>query len=80
MTTAPEPNWTDQTIWTGDNLDIMRGMNSATVDLIKIAGRGKISCLLKESEIKTGKHLGAVGRQGIAHATGEAIGHLAGKA
>ena len=33
-TTAPEPNWTDQTIWTGDNLDIMRGMNSATVDLI----------------------------------------------
>ena len=34
MTTAPEPNWTDQTIWTGDNLDIMRGMNSATVDLI----------------------------------------------
>ena len=36
MTTAPEPNWTDQTIWAGDNLDIMRGMNSATVDLIKI--------------------------------------------
>ena len=34
MNTAPEPNWTDQTIWTGDNLDIMRGMNSATVDLI----------------------------------------------
>lgn len=34
MTTAPEPNWADQTIWTGDNLDIMRGMNSATVDLI----------------------------------------------
>jgi len=33
-TTAPETNWTDQTIWTGDNLDIMRGMNSATVDLI----------------------------------------------
>ena len=34
MKAAPEPNWTDQTIWTGDNLDIMRGMNSATVDLI----------------------------------------------
>ena len=34
MTTAPKPNWADQTIWTGDNLDIMRGMNSATVDLI----------------------------------------------
>ena len=33
MKAAPEPNWTDQTIWTGDNLDIMRGMNSATVDL-----------------------------------------------
>ena len=29
-----EPNWTNQTIWTGDNLAIMRGMNSASVDLI----------------------------------------------
>ena len=28
------PNWTNQTIWTGDNLDIMRGMNSASADLI----------------------------------------------
>ena len=27
-------NWANQTIWTGDNLDIMRGMNSACVDLI----------------------------------------------
>ena len=27
-------NWRNQTIWTGDNLDIMRGMNSASVDLI----------------------------------------------
>ncbi len=22
------PNWANQTIWTGDNLPIMRGMNS----------------------------------------------------
>lgn len=29
-----EPNWTNRTMWTGDNLDIMRGMNSGTVDLI----------------------------------------------
>ena len=29
-----EPNWQNQTLWTGDNLDIMRGMNSACVDLI----------------------------------------------
>ena len=29
-----EPNWANQTIWTGDNLPIMRGMNSASVDLI----------------------------------------------
>ena len=29
-----EPNWQNQTIWTGDNLDIMRGMNSESVDLI----------------------------------------------
>ena len=29
-----EPNFANQTIWTGDNLPIMRGMNSETVDLI----------------------------------------------
>lgn len=29
-----EPNWRNRTLWTGDNLDIMRGMNSDTVDLI----------------------------------------------
>lgn len=28
------PNWHPQTMWTGDNLDIMRGMNRASVDLI----------------------------------------------
>ena len=27
-------NWKNQTIWTGDNLEIMRGMNSESVDLI----------------------------------------------
>ena len=27
-------NFTDKTIWTGDNLDILRGMNSCSVDLI----------------------------------------------
>lgn len=27
-------NFTDRTIWTGDNLDILRGLNSASVDLI----------------------------------------------
>ena len=29
-----DPNWANQTIWTGDNLYILRGMNSASVDLI----------------------------------------------
>ena len=29
-----KPNWKNQTIWTGDNLPIMRGMNAASVDLI----------------------------------------------
>ena len=29
-----EPNWSDKTIWTGDCLDIMRGTNAETVDLI----------------------------------------------
>ena len=28
------PNWVNRTMWTGDNLDIMRGMNSESVDLI----------------------------------------------
>lgn len=28
------PNWANQTIWTGDCLDILRGMNSESVDLI----------------------------------------------
>ena len=29
-----ETNWKNRTLWTGDNLDIMRGMNSETVDLV----------------------------------------------
>ena len=27
-------NWENRTLWTGDNIDIMRGMNSESVDLI----------------------------------------------
>ena len=30
----PERNFAPRTIWTGDNLDILRGLNSETVDLI----------------------------------------------
>ena len=29
-----KPNFTNRTLWTGDNLDILRGMNSECVDLI----------------------------------------------
>ena len=29
-----DPNWLNRTIWTGDNLAVMRGMNSESVDLI----------------------------------------------
>ncbi len=29
-----QPNFVDKTIWTGDNLDILRGLNSESVDLI----------------------------------------------
>ena len=32
--TPMTPNWKNRTIWTGDNLPIMRGMNSECVDLI----------------------------------------------
>lgn len=35
--TAPvetRPNWKNRTLWTGDNLDVLRGMNSECVDLI----------------------------------------------
>lgn len=31
-----EPNWKNKTVWTGDNLPIMRGMNSESVDLIHL--------------------------------------------
>ena len=34
MTICPPPNFCSKTIWTGDNLPIMRGMNSNTIDLI----------------------------------------------
>ena len=30
----PSPNWTNRTMWTVDNLDIMRGLTSESVDLI----------------------------------------------
>ena len=29
-------NFADRTIWTGDNLDILCGLNSASVDLISM--------------------------------------------
>ncbi|MCY4587372.1 MAG: DNA methyltransferase [Bryobacterales bacterium] len=29
-----EPNWKNRTLWTGDNLPLMRGLNSESVDLI----------------------------------------------
>ncbi len=32
--TAAEPNFKNRTLWTGDNLDVMRGLNSESVDLI----------------------------------------------
>ena len=34
MMAAIPPNFADKTIWTGDNLDILRGLNSGTFDLI----------------------------------------------
>ena len=33
-TARSAPNWVNRAIWTGDNLDIMRGMNGGAVDLI----------------------------------------------
>ncbi|MDE0394983.1 MAG: DNA methyltransferase [Gammaproteobacteria bacterium] len=34
MTAAGRPNFRTRTVWTGDNLDILRGINSESVDLI----------------------------------------------
>ena len=31
------PNFVDKTVWTGDNLDILCGLNSESVDLIYLA-------------------------------------------
>ena len=33
-TARPKPNWENRTLYHGDNLDFMRSMDSATVDLI----------------------------------------------
>ena len=33
-TPPPPPNFVNRTLWTGDNLDILRGLNSDIVDLI----------------------------------------------
>ena len=33
-TNLSSPNWTNGTLFVGDNLDVMRGMNSGSVDLI----------------------------------------------
>ena len=30
----PSPNWKNHTLWTGDNLPIMRGLNSGCIDLV----------------------------------------------
>ena len=30
------PNFADKTVWTGDNLDVLRGLNSECVDLIHL--------------------------------------------
>ncbi len=42
MPPPPPPNFAHQTIWTGDNLDIMRGLNRASVDLIYLP-RGTVA-------------------------------------
>ena len=34
MTGAPPPNFANRTMWTRDNLDVLRGLNSDSVDLI----------------------------------------------
>ena len=34
MTKSSTPNFTNRTLWTGDNLDVLRGMNAECVDLI----------------------------------------------
>ena len=34
MTGMTGVNWLNRTLWTGDNLDIMRGMNAETVDFL----------------------------------------------
>ena len=34
VTPPPPPNWGNQTIWTADNLPVLRGMNDESVDLI----------------------------------------------
>ena len=47
---AMTPNFANRTLWTGDNLDILRGINSASVDLIYLDP----PCLHTESDDSAG--------------------------
>ena len=48
MTTvaASTPNFADKTVWTGDNLGILRGLNSRCVDLIPGKGMQSYLCMM----------------------------------
>ena len=53
------PNWRNRTLWTGDNLDIMRGMNSESVDLIYLDPAVQLQPELRSS------HRFRSGRRGV---------------
>ena len=61
-----EPNWTNQTLWTGDNIDVMRGMHYAR-DEVRV-GRLDLprSAHLLEPRLPSVDWLGGRGR-GIVH-------------
>ena len=48
-------NFADRTIWTGDNLDILRGVNSSSVDLIYLEPPSKDARNLSDLRVSDGR-------------------------
>ena len=59
MPTAP--NFANRTVWTGDNLDILRGLNSDSVDLIYLDPPLQQQSDLRRADRQSGRWRGIQG-------------------
>ena len=85
-------NFVDKTIWTGDNLDILRGLNSDSVDLIYLdppfnsnrdyaapVGSKAAGAAFKDTWILSDLDVAWMGQHPAIYRTIEAAGHTHGK-